>query len=198
MAKNDGFVLIHGKQYATVAHRLMSFRKLYPTGQILTTLQCDDCEKVIMKSIIILDGLEIATGWAEEVRDSSPINKTSALENCETSAIGRALAIAGFDTSGQIASAEEVKSAIEQQAVVDENEIGEIEKEIVLDDDLMDEKISKKQEKAISNFLEDQEDGAVLIENLQNKAAEHYPCDTLKELSKKHADACISRWSIEV
>ena len=81
MGKNDGFVLIHGKQYATVAHRWMSFRKLYPTGQILTTLECDDNEKVIMKSIIILDGLEIATGWAEEVRGSSPINKTSALEN---------------------------------------------------------------------------------------------------------------------
>lgn len=180
MAKNDGFVLIHGKQYATVAHRLMSFRKLYPTGQILTTLECDDNEKVIMKSIIILDGLEIATGWAEEVRGSSPINKTSALENCETSAIGRALAIAGFDTSGQIASAEEVKGAIEQQAAV------------------MDEKISKEQEKAIEKFLEDQEDGAELLENLLNKAAVLYTCDNLKELSKKHAEACISRWSIEV
>ena len=194
MGKNDGFVLIHGKQYATVAHRLMSFRKLYPTGQILTTLECDDNEKVIMKSIIILDGLEIATGWAEEVRGSSPINKTSALENCETSAIGRALAIAGFDTSGQIASAEEVKSAIEQQAVVDENEIGEIEKEIVLDDELMDDVINEEQERAIGNFLEDQEDGADLLQSILDKANINH----LRELSQKHAEACMSRWSIEV
>ena len=173
--KKDGFVLIHGKEYATVAFRIFSFRKLYPDGQILTSLEVDDGEKVIMKSVIILDDLQIATGWAEEIRGSSQINTPSALENCETSSIGRALAIAGFDTSGQIASADEVESAVEQQAV-------------------MDEKISKEQEKAIGDFLGNQEDGADLLEKLLNRAK----VDHLKELSKKHAEKCISTWSIEL
>ena len=173
--KKDGFVLIHGKEYATVAFRLFSFRKLYPDGQILTSLEVDDGEKVIMRTIIILDGLEIADGWAEEIRGSTKINETSALENCQTSSIGRALAIAGFDTSGQIASADEVQSAVEQQTV-------------------MDEKISGEQEKAICDFLGDQEDGADLLQRLLNRAK----VDHLKELSKKHAEKCISTWSIEL
>ena len=68
-------------------------------------------------------GNVISTGVAEEVRGSTNINNTSALENCETSAVGRALAFFGLAGS-EIASADEVKNAISQQDVMRQIEIG--------------------------------------------------------------------------
>ena len=72
--KNNGFINIHGKQYATVAHRLQEFRKKYPLAQIVTQLESNDGERIIMQAAIIIDDNCIATGWAEEVRGSSMIN----------------------------------------------------------------------------------------------------------------------------
>ena len=69
---------------------------------------------VVVKAIISIDNQIIATGMAEEKRAASRINQTSALENAETSAVGRALAMCGI-TNDNIASAEEVSTAIEQQ-----------------------------------------------------------------------------------
>ena len=114
MAKK-GFINIHGKQYATVAQRLQEFRKRYPLAQITTHLEKDEDNIVIFSSAIWVDGVVVATGWAEEVRGSSKINDTSALENCETSSVGRALAFVGLGIDGSIASAEEVQNAIEIQ-----------------------------------------------------------------------------------
>jgi len=69
-----------------------------------------------MKASIEIDKKYISTGYAEEKRTASRINQTSAVENCETSAVGRALAFCGF-TNDQIASAEELSSALENQDV---------------------------------------------------------------------------------
>jgi len=110
-----GIVNIHGKQYATVAHRLQEFRKRYPLAQINTNLEKDEDNIVIFCCAIWVDGVVVATGWAEEVRGSTNINKTSALENCESSSVGRALAFMGFGIDGSIAAAEEVENAIEAQ-----------------------------------------------------------------------------------
>ena len=175
MAKK-GFINIHGKQYATVAQRLQEFRKRYPLAQITTHLEKDEDNIVIYSCAIWVDGVVIATGWAEEVRGSSNINKTSALENAESSSLGRALAFMGFGIDGSIASAEEVENAIEIQAVMDEK------------------KLSKKQEKAIMTYLENQENGVELLQKLLNRAN----VDNLKELPKNTADKCIQGWSIVV
>ena len=112
-------VKIHGKEYKTVAERITEFRANEKTKNysIVTDLiSIDEDGRVIVKASIsgpMPLGI-IATGYAEEVRDSTNINKTSALENCETSAIGRALA--SFGLSGtEYASAEEVANAIAQQ-----------------------------------------------------------------------------------
>ena len=174
MAKK-GFINIHGKQYATVAQRLQEFRKRYPLAQITTHLEKDEDNIVIFSCAIWIDGVVVATGWAEEIRGSSNINKTSALENCESSSVGRALAFMGFGIDGSIASAEEVENAIEVQAV-------------------MDEKLSKKQEKAIETYLEKQKNGGELLQKLLNKAK----VDHLNELPKNTADKCIQGWSIIV
>jgi len=81
---------------------------------IISKIQHMDKDSVVMQADIFIDDKHVATGHAEEKRTASKINMTSALENCETSAIGRALAFLGFISDG-IASAEEVSTAILQQ-----------------------------------------------------------------------------------
>ena len=106
---------IHGKDYFTVAERLLAFREDYPDASIITDVLHTDSERVVM-SAQIRAGEKVCTGHAEEYRESSKINQTSALENCETSAIGRALAIFSAKYMGAaIASADEVIRAIDQQ-----------------------------------------------------------------------------------
>ena len=106
---------IHGKSYATVALRVAVARRVLGTAlDIVTKIVSIDVNTVVMQSDIYIDGVHVSTGHAEEKRSASKINQTSALENCETSATGRALAFLGFISDG-IASAEEVSAAIVQQ-----------------------------------------------------------------------------------
>lgn len=113
---NTGIVNIRGKEYQTVALRVQKFREQHPDWSIITALVSRDSETVVMLASVINDqGRIIATGHAEEFRSASQINATSALENCETSAIGRALAAAGFGGT-EFASANEVQNAIHQQS----------------------------------------------------------------------------------
>jgi len=119
MAKSNkqGVVNIHGKGYKTVALRVNEFRTMeeYKGYGLLTDLVSADSSTVIMKAWITdTEGAVKAVGFAEENRNSSRINKTSALENCETSAIGRALAALGL-AGEEYASADEVANAIHQQ-----------------------------------------------------------------------------------
>ena len=106
-------ISIHGKDYATVALRVGVARRVLGSSLNITTEVISiDKDTVVMKATVEIDSRLISTGFAEEKRTASRINQTSALENCETSAVGRALAFAGF-TNDKIASAEEVKNAIE-------------------------------------------------------------------------------------
>jgi len=112
---DSGIVNIHGKQYKTVALRVNEFRETHPDWGIVTEVIEADENIVIMRAAILNESERIiGTGYAEEKRDSSMINKTSALENCETSAIGRALAACGY-AGTEYASANEVENAISQQ-----------------------------------------------------------------------------------
>lgn len=116
MAKADtGVVNIHGKQYETVALRVKKFRDANPKFTLSTEVLHRDAEIVVMKASIMDEaGRLIATGHSEEKRSASQINKTSALENAETSAIGRALAAFGLGGT-EFATADEVANAITQQ-----------------------------------------------------------------------------------
>lgn len=110
-----GVINIRGKEYQTVALRVSKFREAYPTHSLTTAIVEFNADCVIMQAQVADEtGAIKATGHAEEYRASSQINKTSALENCETSAIGRALALFGFGGS-EFASANEVVNAIHQQ-----------------------------------------------------------------------------------
>ena len=89
---------------------------LYPQGSIETELINNENGICIFKSIIKdEEGKILGTGTAYEKENSTFINKTSYIENCETSAVGRALGMAGFGIDTSIASAEEVNNAIQQQ-----------------------------------------------------------------------------------
>ena len=113
---NTGIVNIKGKEYQTVALRVQKFREAHPDWELSTEIIKADDTVVIMQARIYTDlGKCIATGHAEEFRASSQINSTSALENAETSAIGRCLAAAGWGGM-EFGSANEVQNAIHQQA----------------------------------------------------------------------------------
>jgi hypothetical protein len=99
-----------GKQYTMVAQRIEAFRKAVGADAgIETDLIVDDGNRVLIKcSIKRSDGFTVATGYAEEVRNSTQINKGAAIENCETSAVGRALAALGLH-GGEYASVQEIE-----------------------------------------------------------------------------------------
>ena len=98
--KSKGEVDIHGKVYLTVARRINDFREAHPNYGIKNEVLSIDAESVVVKSIITDEtGRELSSGIAEEVRTASKINRTSAVENCETSAVGRALAFFGMQQS---------------------------------------------------------------------------------------------------
>lgn len=122
--KNKGEVNIHGKVYLTVARRIDDFRRSeeFKDWSIETELVSADESMVVMKSTIRdASGKVAATGFAEENRSLGKINKTSALENAETSAVGRALAFLGLGGT-EIASADEVAGAINQQKQIEADE----------------------------------------------------------------------------
>lgn len=107
-----GVVNIRGKEYTTVALRVHQFREAHPGLTLQTEILHRDTECVVMRAVIQDEtGRVLATGHAEEYRKASEINRTSALENCETSAIGRALACFGLGGT-EFASADEVARAI--------------------------------------------------------------------------------------
>ena len=112
---------IKGKDYSEVNQRIKAFRMVYPQGTIATEMLSNiDGVCVFKASVLTEEGNLIATGTAYERENSTFINKTSYIENCETSAIGRALGIAGFGIDVSVASAEEVQNAIQNQEVTQE------------------------------------------------------------------------------
>ena len=85
--------------YEPVASRLDRFLKAHPDARVITDLVHYLSDVAVFKAELWLDGEIIATGWAEEIRGQGNVNKTSHLENCETGAVGRALANAGLSGS---------------------------------------------------------------------------------------------------
>jgi hypothetical protein len=108
---------VKGKDYAEVNQRVKAFRACYPNGGIITEIVSLENGIVTIKATAVNEeGTVIATGYAQEKESSSYINKTSYIENCETSAVGRALGFCGFGIDTSIASAEEVANAINNQS----------------------------------------------------------------------------------
>ena len=113
-----------GKKYTQVVHRMEAFRQMHGTDfGVDTHILVDDTVRVVVKATIHnMDGTIVGSGMAEEIRGQGNVNKTSALENCETSAIGRALASLGL-AGGEYASVDEVDAAHRKQETINENVI---------------------------------------------------------------------------
>jgi hypothetical protein len=116
---------IKGKQYVTVSERVLFFNEAYPNGKIETALTYNDELGIVRAMTKVTPDTEkpdrYFTGHSEENRQSSMINKTSATENCETSAVGRALGLMGIGIIEGIASADEMNKAIAGQKVLDDS-----------------------------------------------------------------------------
>lgn len=128
---------LKGKSYASVAERINAFRKLYPTGFITTEIVSHDGTTIMMKAtagytdeggqIVVL-----GVGHAQEVKGKGMVNGTSYVENCETSAVGRALGMLGLGIAGGICSAEEFDNADKARAREENAEISAMRCDILL------------------------------------------------------------------
>lgn len=166
---------IKGKDYVEVNERIKAFRMLIPDGTIETHI-IEDSDGICTMKAIIRDsqGKVLATGHAQEKENSTFINKTSYVENCETSAVGRALGMLGIGIDTSIASAEEVGNAIAQQETKQMEEVANS-------------KIDAKKVKVLKSKLE--ADGIPLDNILK-------PCkvNRLEDLSEKQFSNIVNGW----
>lgn len=118
---------IKGKNYAQVSQRIKAFRMIYPTGTIKTEIVSIENGVCIIKATVgytdaskSIDNVFVVLGegTAYEKENSSFINKTSYIENCETSAVGRALGMCGFGIDSDVASFEETLNATINQETI--------------------------------------------------------------------------------
>lgn len=164
---------VKGREYATVSERINAFRTMCPNGAIETdivehTADLDGAMVVTMKATVRDEtGFIIATGHAYEKESSSYINKTSYIENCETSAIGRALGSLGLGIEAGLASAEEMANAINQQMNGPEVE------------ELKDKKITKTHRQALEMKAKDVDVDISAI-------LRRYEVDSIEELTEAH------------
>jgi len=115
---------IKGSEYVMVNERLKYFRKNYKDWSLRSKIISNESGVVIFKAIIVdSEGMIKATGHAREKEGAGFINKTSHIENCETSAWGRALANFGIGIDASVASYEEVANAKKQQQDIDPDKV---------------------------------------------------------------------------
>ena len=166
---------IKGKEYVEVNKRIMAFRELYPDGAIINEIVSNVDGVVIIKSTVMCGAEILATAHAYEKEGAGFINKTSYIENCETSAVGRALGMCGIGVDTSVASYEEVANAVKQQEFPE-----------------LDQKVSATQLKAITQRLKDAEVD-------MDKFFANYKIKDLSELtSRQYADALIQLTKIGV
>lgn len=110
---------IKGKEYVTVAQRILAFNELYENGMIETEVSYLDEKGAVRARAKVTPDVDKPNryfiGHSEELRTSTGVNQTSATENCETSAIGRALGMMGIGVIEAIASVDEITKAQNQE-----------------------------------------------------------------------------------
>ena len=115
MSLEEKAINIKGKQYVLVSDRIIYFNENYPNGSIKTELISDPkSEHIIVKATITPDSsnpMRMFTGYSQAKIGDGYINKTSALENAETSSVGRGLAMMGIGVLDSVASVDEINKA---------------------------------------------------------------------------------------
>ena len=130
--KSHGVTQKGGKKYTQVVHRMEAFRREHGTDfGIDTEILVNDGKRVVVKAIITdKDNRRVGAGMAEEIRGQGLVNTTSALENAETSAIGRALASLGL-AGGEYASANEMDAVVRKTENLKQTPPQEVRSEVV-------------------------------------------------------------------
>ena len=173
-----------GKQYVEVKERV-KFLRLEHLGHKIETeiISCID-GVVVMKAIIKNEINEIvSTGHAYEVEGTTFINKTSYIENCETSAVGRALALFGIGIDTSIASINEIRSAVEQQENPNDERTRKVPK---LSGVKFAEAIVSQNKKSINTLLERYNEGTLLMyDNQFEELTKHYDSLCDRELNNQ-------------
>lgn len=111
----DKAIDIKGKLYVLVSDRVVAFNDVYKNGNIQTNLVSFDNNRFLLKAKVTPDADKperYFTGYSQAVVGEGMVNKTAALENAETSAVGRALAFMGIGVIDSIASVDEIKKAV--------------------------------------------------------------------------------------
>ena len=189
MTRTLNTVDIKGKPYVLVNERMKFFRETYPEYSLITQiLELNDGIVTMKAEISDPTGRVIAVGHAQEKETSSFINKTSYIENCETSAWGRALANFGIGIDESIASFDEVQTAILNQNAMKEN-TRKIEKEAADSFQEVMNKVPMATDEQISRiknllFALQQPEDAVLEKN---------NIKSFKEFTEKAADSLIAK-----
>jgi len=106
---------VHGKEYVEVKTRVQYFRKNYPNGSIVTDVLQQDSESITTQTKIFIDDKLVSSGIAHEDKNVSHINKTSFIECCETSSVGRALGLFGIGIEASVDTADTIRRAIDEQ-----------------------------------------------------------------------------------
>ena len=112
---------VKDKPYIEVNERIKAFRKLFPMGTIQSEMIFNENGVCVFRAEVIADGVVLGVGHAYEKETSSFINRTSYIENCQTSAVGRALGMAGFGIDTAISSADETANAIAIQETMEKD-----------------------------------------------------------------------------
>jgi hypothetical protein len=171
---------IKGKEYAEVNQRIKAFRMVYPEGFIDTNMiSCENGVCIIRAEVGFFENGQthiLGAGTAYEKENSTFINKTSYIENCETSAVGRALGMAGFGIDVSVASAEEVINAINNQN----------NKKMV--ESVQTKPIDEIKIKVINGAV-----GEVLTEEQLKKTLAHYKVESIADLNEAQACEIIKR-----
>lgn len=174
----DGNII--SKSYAEVNQRIKAFRMVFPDGSILTELVSNENGVCIFRAVCGYRNengelIILGSGTAYEKENSTFINKTSYIENCETSAVGRALGMAGFGIDTSVASAEEVTNAINNQKQEQKEEPKEEPKE---------RKASAKQVEILKKYY---------IGNNFNKLLQANNIEKIEDISMKKASYLIAQ-----
>jgi hypothetical protein len=155
--KNKDTGKIEKKGYAEVHQRIKAFRMVYPQGDIETTILTDENGICKIRADIYDDNnrhLSSATAQ-ENIKSNSFINTYNAIENCETSAVGRALGFAGFGIDTSIASAEEVQNAIIKQDKKDDITPQNFQEELMIQECQRQQIRTEIDETTIKNYLKE-------------------------------------------
>lgn len=163
---------IKGKDYVEVNERVKAFRMLYPEGQIVTNIYSLESGVVVIQACVSdNEGKLLATGTSYEVENSTFINKTSYIENCETSAVGRALGFLGIGIDTSIASKDEIETVIEKQN-------HEIDKQSKNEFQVTNGKITKAQISTLTKILTDERKPKLLayfkVEKIEDLTEEQF------------------------